>query len=147
MKNILVALELEYDDLTKDMLTEASQLAKAFDAKCWLVHVASQDPDFISQGIEPQYVKDVLEKDMEDMHIKIQTYANDLMAKGVEAEGLIIKGSTTEILKKEVEKLSIDLLVLGNKQHSFIFNIFVSSTTDKLIDYINVPVLLVPEKK
>jgi|SRR5690554_50958 len=147
MKNILLALELDYKELTKDMIASAKQLAKAFGAKCWLVHIAAPEPDFMDYEVGPQYIRDMLAKDLKDIHKNIQTLANSLKEDSIDAEGLVIQGPTTEMIIEEVKKLSIDLLVLGNKKHGFMYNALIGSTTDELIDNISVPVLLIPEKK
>ena len=60
---------------------------------------------------------------------------------------MLIQGATQNMIKEEVDKLKIDLLILGNKKHSFIDVLFKGSIVDDLMDEINIPILLVPDER
>ena len=45
---------------------------------------------------------------------------------------------------EEVDKLNIELLILGNKNHSLLHSIFIGSVTDDLIQEAKIPILLIP---
>lgn len=146
MKNILLALELQDEALSERLIAEAAKLALAFDAKCWLIHIAAPDPDFVGYGVGPQYIRDLLAEDLKEDHKKIQTYANKLKAQNILAEGLLIQGTTVETIIEEIQKLQIDLLILGNKHHGILYSTFVGSVTDDILEQISIPVYLIPEK-
>ena len=49
-------------------------------------------------------------------------------ANRLDAEGLLIQGPTVEMIEGEVNKLNIDLLVLGSHKHGFLYETFVGNT-------------------
>jgi len=145
MKNILVPLELNQSDLEKRIINETISLAKSLNAKCWLIHVAAPEPDFVGYDVGPQYIRDELAEDLREEHREIQNIALQFKKLDIEAQGLLIQGATAEMIEVEMKKLAIDLLVLGNKKHSFIDVFFSGSVTDQLMDQANIPILLIPD--
>lgn len=142
MKNILVTLELE--DQSELLLEKATEIAQKFGAKVWLVHIAAPEPDFIGYGTGPQYIRDTLAQDLRDEHRTIQKYADEMKSNGVDAEGLLVQGSTIETIIKESEKLNVDLIVIGHHKHGFLYNLFMVGTDESLIEQSNIPVLTIP---
>ena len=147
MKNILVALELNDEEMSNRLVEEAARLALVFNAKCWLIHIAAPDPDFVGYDVGPQYIRDLLAEDLKEDHKKIQSYSQKLKQKNVNAEGLMIQGPTVESIIDEVQKLEVDLLVLGNKHHGILYSTFVGSVTEDIFEKVSIPVYLVPDKK
>ena len=142
MKNILVTVELEEE--SSALLEMAEQIASKFNAKVWLVHVAAPEPDFIGYSTGPQYIRDMLAKDLRNEHKMIQQYADNMKANGVDAEGLLIQGITTEVIVEEANKLNVDLIIIGHHKRGFIYDLFMVGTDDALIDNSNIPVLTIP---
>jgi nucleotide-binding universal stress UspA family protein len=58
----------------------------------------------------------------------------------------LVQGPTEEMILQEIDKLKIDLVVLGNKRHGILYSTFVGSVTDDLIHDLDIPVYLVPDK-
>lgn len=146
MKNILVAIETNNSKLTSRMISEATKFALAFDSKCWLIQIVAPDPDFVGFEVGPQYIRDLTAEQLKASHRALQEQTNILKAMGVNAEGLTIQGPTEEMIRKEVDKLAIDLLILGNKNHGLLHSIFIGSITDDLIKEVHIPIYLVPEE-
>lgn len=146
MKNLLLALELQDEEMSERLIAEAAKIAKAFEAKCWLIHIAAPDPDFVGYGVGPQYIRDLLAEDLKEDHKKIQAYANQLKAQNISAEGLLIQGTTVDTIIEEIQKLQVDLLILGNKHHGILYSTFVGSVTEDILEQISIPVYLIPEK-
>ncbi len=142
MENLLVAVDLKSSDTL--LLAQASVLAEKFSAKIWMIHIAAPDPDFVGYGIGPKYIRDVRADELRDEHRQLQSYAEDLHRKSIDAEGLLIQGPTTEMIQAEVEKLHIDLLIIGSHKHSFLYEAFVGHTAVKMISSISIPLLIVP---
>lgn len=142
MKNILVSIDFnEQEDFLMD---KAYELAKAFDSKIWLVHIAAPDPDFVGYDVGPQYIRDTRADDLRAEHKLLQDYAQILEDKGVRAEGLLVQGATVEMLLKEAKKLSTDLIITGHHDHNFIYKAFIGSISDEIIKDSKIPVLMVP---
>lgn len=142
MKNILATIGF-YDNENL-LMDKAFEMAKAFNAKIWLLHVVAPEPEFVGFGVGPQYVRDARATELKKEHRLINEYADDLTVKGVKAEGLLITGSTIEMIMSEVEKLKIDLIVTGHHDHNFVYKAFFGSVASGVINKTKIPVMLVP---
>jgi len=121
-------------------------MSAKFNAKLWLVHVAAPDPDFIGYEVGPQYVRDVLAKDLREEHKLLQKFSSQLKERNIDTEGLLVQGTTIETIVDLTKKLSIDLIVIGKHKHGFFHKTFMISTDESLLELSNVPVLVVPLK-
>ena len=142
MKNILVTVEFE--EKTNLLIGKAAELAEKFEAKLWLVHIAPPEPDFVGFDIGPQYVRDTLAEELREEHRLLQKYANQLKARNIAADGLLIQGATVEMILEECEKLNIDLVIIGHHDHNLLYKIFVGSTDLELVEQSKIPVMVVP---
>ena len=142
MKNILVTIEFE--DQSSLLMEKATQIAAKFGAKLWLVHVAEPDPEFVGFRTGPQYVRDTIAKDLRKEHRILQKYADEMKTNGIESEGLLVQGLIVETIISESEKLNVDLIVIGHHKHGFLYNLFMSGTSESLIEQSNIPVLTIP---
>jgi len=142
MKNLLVAVDLKSTDQT--LLEQAAILADKFNSKIWLIHIADPDPDFVGYGIGPKYIRDFRADELRHDHVLLQSHVEDLRDKSIEAEGLLIQGPTVEMIFEEVEKLQIDILILGSHKHSFLYQAFIGHTAVKIIGNISIPIFIVP---
>lgn len=142
MKNILVTID--YDKKVGLLIDKAYELAKSFDSKIWLMHIAAPDPDFVGYDVGPQYIRDFRAEDLKKEHRKIQRLASELQEKGVNAEGLLVQGATIEMIIKESKKLNIDLIIAGHHKHGFFYKAFVGSVSAQIIKKSKLPVLIVP---
>ncbi len=142
MKNFLVALDMKPSDAL--LLDQASFLAEKCGAKIWMVHVASPDPDFVGFEMGPKYIRDFVADELRAEHRQLQGYAETLQSRSLEAEGLLIQGPTIDMIEAEIQKLNIDLLVLGSHKHSFLYETFIGTTAMKIIREISIPMMIVP---
>lgn len=142
MKNILVAVDLEAS--SHQLVNSAAEQAEKSDAKVWVLHIAAPEPDFVGNEVGPQYVRDNLAEDIKKEHKLIRQYADELIARGIMAEALLIQGPTVKMILEEIEKLQIDLLIIGHRPHGFLFKIFLGENHTALVNKSKVPVLVVP---
>jgi nucleotide-binding universal stress UspA family protein len=142
MKNFLVALDMKSTDSL--LLAQASFLAEKCDAKIWMVHVATPDPDFVGFEMGPKYIRDFVADELRVEHRQLQTYEDELHQKSLEAEGLLIQGPTVDMIEAEVKKLNIDLLILGSHKHGFLYETFIGNTAMRIIKELAIPVMIVP---
>jgi len=144
MKNILVALELdEFDEL---LMNQAVELAKAFDSKLWLIHIAAPEPDFVGYEVGPQYIRDSRADELRYEHKLLQQHSTDLNDKGIKAEGLLIQGATIEMIIEESKKLRVDLIITGHHDRGFLFKALRGSVSEKIIKGSKIPILIVPSE-
>jgi nucleotide-binding universal stress UspA family protein len=142
LKNILLAVDLKSSD--QHLVDYAATLAEKFNSKIWIVHVAAPDPDFVGYDVGPTYIRDVRAEELRTEHRKLQQLAENFEASSIESESLLIQGPTVDILKEEITKLHIDLLIMGARHHGVLYEVFVGHTSVKIIKDIPIPVLIVP---
>lgn len=143
MKNILVPVDFE-GNATFLLLGKAYELAQKFEAKIWLIHIVTPNPEFIGFEVGPQYMRDNRASELRIEHKTLKRYTDELLEKGIKAEGLMMYGSTVEMIKIEAKKLKIDLIVMGHHKHGFLYNAVYGSTDLKLMEDLEIPLLIVP---
>jgi nucleotide-binding universal stress UspA family protein len=142
MKNILVAVDLKQGDVL--LLNHAADLAKKFEAKVWVVHVALPDPEFITPGAGPLYVRKTLAEDLREEHKNLSQYAKLLTDQSVTADALLLQGPTVDTIFEEATKLDADLIVLGAHKHNFLKRVFGQEVSHQIIEESRIPMLIVP---
>jgi nucleotide-binding universal stress UspA family protein len=142
MKNIFVSID--FHDKTTLLIDYALQLANAFNSKIWLIHVAAPDPDFVGYEVGPQYIRDNRAEELKDEHKLLIKYRDLVNKHGIDVEALLIQGSTIESILEESKKLDIDLIVMGQHNHSFLYNLFHESVSNNVIQESKIPIFLIP---
>ncbi len=142
IKNILVLVD--FQDPKSLVVARASSLALAYHAKCWLIHVAAPEPDFMGYEPGPQYVRDERAKELRAQHVLLQKQKDWLATFGIESEALLVQGPVAETILAEAEKLHTDLLVLGRHKHSTLHEWVIGSVGKEVIRRSEVPVVVVP---
>ena len=142
MKNILITID--FNDKEEYLIQKAVEWAKNFDAKLWIVHVADPEPEFVGFGVGPQYIRDAMAKELKKEHKLLFEYANEIKKQGLKAEGLLIKGGTTDMIMEEAKKLNIDMIIIGHHEHSILYKLFFGSVASSVVRKSKIPVLLVP---
>ena len=144
MKQILVALD--FSDVSLLVLDHATELARAFGAKLWLLHVAAPDPDFVGYEPGPQHVRDNRAQVLREEHRQLQEWSKSLRTRGVEVTALLIQGPTVLTLLEEAKRLAVDAIVLGTHGHGRLYKLLMGSVCEGVIRAASVPVILVPAR-
>ena len=142
MKNILVSID--FNNHERSLIDKAIEIAKAFDSKIWLLHVAAPEPEFIGFGVGPQYIRDSRADELRTEHRLLSDYTDLIRLENQECEGLLINGATIEMILEEAQKLAIDLIIIGHHDHNFLYKAFFGSVATGVIKKSNIPVLIVP---
>ena len=145
MDNIMIAIDFE--DENSSVLTTGLKIAGKFNSRVWLVHVAAPEPDFVGYDVGPQYIRDDIAETLRAEHRWLQKYKQQFLAMDIDTEALLIQGPTVETLMEEMNKLNIDLLIIGNHKHGFLHEFFKGSTASELIKEAEINLLLVPLKE
>lgn len=143
-KNILALLD--FSEVTQKVVTRAGDLALFYEAKCWLVHVATPDPEFVGYKVGPQYIRDHRADVLHDEHQKMQGYKAQLLQKGIDCETLLVQGQINSTIESEIEKLDIQMIVLGSHGRSRMHNLFVGSVCESLLRNADIPMMIVPSR-
>lgn len=142
MKNILVPID--FSEVQQSLVSVASKMARAMNAKLWLIHVAAPDPDFVGFKVGPGYIREQRADMLLQEHKEIQAIANELKATSLDAEALLVQGPTTDTILELATKVSADIIVIGSHGRSAIFRAFVGSVSEQVLKESKVPVLVVP---
>jgi nucleotide-binding universal stress UspA family protein len=142
MKNIAVALDLS--NSSSLLIKQAKVMARASDAKIWLIHVAAPAPDFIGYDVGPKYIREDRADTLKKEHKALGDLKNTLTDVGVKAEALLVQGPIVQTLLDELDKLEIDLLIIGKKGHGLLHRAILGSAFDAIVKKVHVPLLAVP---
>jgi len=142
IKNILALVD--FSCISNDIVKRAGELASFYGAKCWLVHVATPDPEFVGYDVGPKYIRDHRADVLYKEHNKLQAYKEKLIGEGINCETLLIQGQINSTIESEVEKLSIDLVVLGSHGRSRIYEFLVGSVCEHMLRHSKVPLMIIP---
>lgn len=142
MDNILAAID--FSDITSMVVDKAAEIARSFDCKLWLLHIAAPDPDFVGYGTGPQSKRDWRAKTLREEHRYIQDKALELEQSGIEVTPLLVQGATVETILQQATKLNAEMIVIGSHGHGAFYKVLVGSVSEGVIRQASCPVLLVP---
>ena len=144
-KNILALID--FSSVSDRVVHKAGELALMYDAKCWLVHIAAPDPEFIGYDVGPQHERDHRANVLKKEHHKLREYKETLEAKSVRCDALLFQGDLPQAIMEEAEKLNADMIVLGSHGRSRLYEILVGSVCEYLLKHATVPLIVLPGKE
>jgi nucleotide-binding universal stress UspA family protein len=154
--SILATIDLAVS--SDQVLAAAREYAEAFSARVYLVHVAELGPTSAAAvmfpssedevDIEPE-VKFPLDRKFEADRLRaerqtLQDLRRELSEAGVDATALYIEGPTVDKLLLEIDRLDIDLVIIGSHAPGFLRDLFLGSTTKDVVREALCPVLVLP---
>ena len=142
MKNIILAID--FSESTQRILDKAIEVAKAFSAHLYIIHVAAPNPDFVGYEASPQWERDSVAAHFHKEHRELGEFSDKARQQGIDATALLVQGSTIEKLILERERLQADLMVVGSHGRNAMFQFVVGSTSEGLIRKAGCPVLIIP---
>lgn len=145
MKRILVPIDFSAG--TSAIVDTAASLAESLNAHLTILHIARPEPEFVTYEPGPESVREAVAKEMADLHRKLHDLEAVLTARGINASALMIQGYTVEKILQEVERLGIDLIVMGSHGRGALYNMLLGSVSEGVIRKANCPVLIVPVGK
>ena len=142
MNNILVPID--FSPVSPAVVRYATQLAKAFGTKLWLLHVAAPDPDFVGFKVGPSYVRAQLADELRREHAELQAMAAEVVKQGITAEGLMVQGPTTETVLEVAQRVNAELIVMGSHGKGAMLRALLGSVSEQVLRESQVPVMIVP---
>ncbi|MCU0446800.1 MAG: universal stress protein [Microscillaceae bacterium] len=147
MKKLLVPID--FSDCSLNALRVAYQLAQKAQAQLQALHivepvysyVGAADGMYLSAEVEQKYLESLVAAAEE----KMKEIAQNPDFGGVELDTQVKIGNMFNLIKKEIETQSIDLIVMGTQGVSGIDEILVGSNTEKIVRMSGCPVLTVRE--
>ncbi len=109
---LLVAVD--FSDSSQQIIEYMKEFAKFVSNKIWLVHVAEPDPEFVGYEVDPPEMRDAVARRFHKEHQQLQQLGHELRSEGLDCVALLVQGSTVETILGEIEKLSVDMVILGS---------------------------------
>jgi len=144
MNEILVALDLS--EHSEAVLSTATELAGRLGARLTILHVAAPDPDFVGFEAGPQTTRDTRAHALRDEHRRIQEWAEQRRARGLEVRALLIQEPTVEGILGEAARSGADLIVVGSHSRGVLARALLGSVSQGVLREASCPVLVVPRK-
>lgn len=145
MQRILAAID--FSDSSPAVIAQAAQLARCFEAKLWLLHVAMPEPEFVGYDVGPQHERDWRAAELRGEHRQLHQYALDLDAQGLHVTPLLIPGYPVEQILHQADKLLVDTVILGAHGHSALYHALMGSVCEGVLRATARPLLIVPVKR
>lgn len=135
---------VDFNDSIGELMVYAESLAKKFESKIWVLHVADPEPDFVGYDPGPQYIRDIHADEYREEHRNLQEICKNFISPEIKSEALLIQGSTVETVLKEAQKLHVDMLIVGTHKHSFLHNLLQENVSMELLKKVEIPMLTIP---
>ncbi|MBE9525335.1 MAG: universal stress protein [Proteobacteria bacterium] len=155
-----ILASVDFSDITEKVLEQCKILSKAMTAEVFLVHVAEENSEYIIydygynydssvmiSSLEPSEIRDQLAQRFHNEHKNLQEYADELRKEGVKCTALMVQGPCVKMLLNEVDKLSVDFIIVGSHGKGAISQILLGSTSKDLIKESPIPIYLVSADK
>jgi nucleotide-binding universal stress UspA family protein len=153
MNKVLIALD--YNPTAQKVAEVGFSLAKAMNAKIILLHVFSTPIDYASTAYDPimgfggftkldMYKPDtkLLTKTALDFLENVKKHLRDS-----KIETQVKEGEFAETILETANLSKADIVVIGSHSKKWLETILVGSTTKKMLNDTNIPLLIVPTKK
>ncbi|MDP6636898.1 MAG: universal stress protein [Phycisphaerae bacterium] len=143
-QNILAPID--FSDVTDAVIAKAAQLAKAMDAKIWLIHAAVPEPDFVGYEVGPEYIRDSAARHLREEHRTLGEYQEKLRAEGADVTAMLVPGEAVAKILQEADRLKADWIVLGSHGHGALYNLLAGSVCQGVLRKTGCPVVIVPSR-
>lgn len=145
MKNILVPVD--FSDATDCVIDAAANLAITYGAKLWVIHCVVDERPLGVVGEIPTFVPKPelsVQELFADEDRRLSALVNRLRNRGIEAQPLLKSGSAFDQIAAAAERFDVDLVVVGSHGHGAVYELFVGTVTQAVLQKIGRPTLVVP---
>lgn len=145
MKNLLVAIDdIDTTTIASPLIERTIELAQALGGEVWLVHVVPRSSTAGSFDVDSSVLRHEGAAELNAEHEYLQSLAHCLRDRGVGAKALLIEGATVRTLLREVQRLSIDLIIMGCHRHRVPYAVLTEFTEEGMLGNCSCPVMYVP---
>jgi nucleotide-binding universal stress UspA family protein len=142
----VVLVPLDFSPVSDAVVAWAARLAERFECQMWLLHVAAPDPEFVGYEAGPDVVRDQRASELREEHRELQSRAESLRERGIDARALLVEGPTVQKILSEAEKVSTDLIVMGSHGHGALHRALLGSVSEGVVRGAHCPVTIVPAR-
>jgi nucleotide-binding universal stress UspA family protein len=135
---------IDFSDFSLDALRHGLGLAQWYSAELTLFHVYPVSPPLPVGGL-PGSVQIPVDVDPDEMAQRVRRFCAPLVGpSGRNIDVVVRPGDAAREIRKEAERASADLLILGTHGRSGFERLFLGSVTEKVLRSTRVPVLTIP---
>ena len=160
MKQLLAAVDFSKN--TDAVLEQATALAKALDAKLWILHVTSDEmqamayesaqfsayaTEFINMPGDVQLARDLSAEEFKREHQQLLGMSSNLREKGLDAQAILLKGNAAKLIIEKAEDLAVEIIILGSHGHGLLHKALLGSVSESVIHHARCNVLIIPSSK
>ncbi len=160
MKQLLAAVDFSKN--TDAVLQQAASLAKALDAKLWVLHIASDEtqamayeasqfagytPEFTSMPGDVQLARDLSAEEFKREHSQLLAMSAKLREEGTQAQAILLKGDAAKLILEKAADLQTEIIILGSHGHGLLHKALLGSVSEAVIRHARCNVLIVPSAK
>jgi nucleotide-binding universal stress UspA family protein len=151
---LLVAID--FSELSERIIAEAEKLAKALQAKVFLLHVIPPPspvmdvpPDVEALlPTEELFKKESLPPPFDHPEsAKLITIAKQLQESGIDTAVIVAQNDEVMAIIDESKKVGADMIMLGSHGHGALFHLIIGSVSEGVIRRAACPVIIVPSVK
>lgn len=157
MHKLLAAVD--FSQITDAILDQASTLAKALDAKLWILHVASDEtqalayeatpyasysPEFVGLPGDVQLARDLSAEEIKREHAHLLAISSKLRNEGIDAQAMLVKGDAAKLIIEKAHDLGVELIILGSHGHGLLHKALLGSVSESIIHHARCNIMIVP---
>jgi nucleotide-binding universal stress UspA family protein len=151
---LLVAID--FSELAERIIAEAEKLAKALQAKVFLLHVIPPPspvmdvPPDVEALLPPE---ELFKKENppppfdHPESAKLITIARQLQKSGIDTAVIVAQNDEVMAIIDESKKIGADMIMLGSHGHGALFHLIIGSVSEGVIRRATCPVIIVPSVK
>jgi nucleotide-binding universal stress UspA family protein len=142
-----ILVTVDFSDLSTEVVGQAADLALAFKAEVYVMHVIPPMPVYSGSEISPPVIMDYTTEEWRSEQHDLETMADFLKQKGIKADTILISGPITEVVLNKATELKTDLIIVGAHNHGFLYRAFIGSVSEDLLKRASCPILVIPGGK
>ena len=150
MKSILAFID--FSDVTDAVVEITADLARAFNAKLILVHVATPESDYEGDAIRTNISRAGVAGEMHRYHDMLLKLESNYRDAGIDATTLLVRstsarGKPIRKILQEITRVKPDLIVVGSHGHGLVHKVLLGSVSSAVVRKAPCPVVVVPAGK
>lgn len=157
MQKLLAAVD--FSRITDAILDQAAKLAKALNAKLWVLHVASDEtqaivyeateyssysPEFVGLAGDVQLARDLSAEEIKREHAHLLAISSKLRSAGIDAQALLVKGDAAKLITEKADDLGVEMIILGSHGHGLLHKVLLGSVSESVIRHARCNITIVP---
>jgi nucleotide-binding universal stress UspA family protein len=141
-----ILVPVDFSSVTRHLVEQAGQFARAFGSKVELLHVVEPQPQYV--GFEPGPMTmppPPVARDPKVELDRLEELKQSLTE--VEVTTARLEGPCVETICSEYQTQKAGLIIIGSHGHGALFNLLMGSVTSGVLKSAGCPVLVVPSPK